>query len=389
MRYLFTTMSASSHLMPLIPLAHAAQAAGHESLVATSGSALRTATASGLIATDVGTRNDVVRPYAELVRKLNETSLGADLSDEEMLGVYGTVFGEVGELMLDELVQVAREWRADAIVYPSIHAAGLLAARIVGVPAILHGYGTPLPTFGPALEYLAPTARKAGIDSLREAEIEIDVCPASLSDFVQLPSEIEQPGHTLPMRYTAFSVGSSLPEWARVPADRPRVVATCGSVTEMSRGGSIYREIVQGTADLDVEVVVLTAGADLPELPTPLPDHVRTVDWISLRALLDTSDVIVHHGGSGTVLTSFVSGLPQIAIPLAGTVNWTNAQTVEARGAGMTLDMAGITAPDVARAVDAALRNPSYRKAGTEVAGEMAALPSPTAIVGRIEELIG
>jgi hypothetical protein len=55
----------------------------------------------------------------------------------------------VAEGMIDGLVDAARTWGADAVVYPPPAVAGLVAARAIGVPAVLHGIGTRRPTSAP------------------------------------------------------------------------------------------------------------------------------------------------------------------------------------------------------------------------------------------------
>lgn len=235
MRYLFTSMPVSSHLMPLVPLAHAALAAGHEVLVATGGPAARTARAAGLVTVEAGERLRAREPYEDLLRMLERGEAGTAADDATAFAVHGRAFGEVGARMLDDLIGIARTWGADAVVYPGIHSAALIAARAVGVPAVLHGYGTPLPTFGPALEHLAPHAARAGVEKVWEAEIEIDVLPPSLSNFTEVPTDIGRPEHVLRMRYGCFNNGGDLPRWALERGDRPRVTATCGSAATMTR----------------------------------------------------------------------------------------------------------------------------------------------------------
>ncbi|MBL3808351.1 glycosyltransferase [Streptomyces sp. BRB081] len=389
MRYLFTSMPVSSHFMPLVPLAHAALAAGHEVLVATSGPAARTATAAGLVTVDAGTARDARQPYDDLLHTLERAEAGSAPDDATSLAVHGRAFGEVGARMLDDLVEIARAWRADTVVYPGIHSAALVAARAVGVPAVLHGYGTPLPTFDPALEHLAPHAAKLGVEEVSEAEIEIDVLPPSLTNFAELPPEIGRPEQVLPMRYGCFNNGGTLPHWAlRRGSGTPRVTATCGSAAAMTREGALYRDIVLATEKLGAELVLLTADADLPRLPAELPPHVRPERWVPLRQLLDGCDAVVHHGGSGTVLSSFAAGVPQVSLPMPGTVNVSNARTVTARGAGPTLDINTIGPEAVTEALAQVLRDPGPGQAAREVAAEMAAMPSPATVVRQITELI-
>jgi glycosyltransferase len=345
--------------------------------------------AAGLVTVDAGVSRQARQPYDDLLRMLERAEAGAAPDDATSLAVHGRAFGEVGARMLDDLVDVARAWRADVVVYPGIHSAALIAARAVGIPAVLHGYGTPLPTFGPALEYLAPHAAKAGVEKVTEAEIEIDVLPPSLSNFTEVPTGIGRPDHVLTMRYGCFNNGGTLPHWAMRRGDVPRVTATCGSAATMTREGALYRDIVLATEELGAELVLLTADADLPKLPASLPPHVRPERWVPLRALLDGCDAVVHHGGSGTVLSSFAAGVPQVSLPMPGTVNVSNAQTVTARGAGPTLDIDTIGPEAVTAALAEVLREPGPGRAAKEVAEEMAAMPSPAAVVSRITELLG
>ncbi|WP_433544710.1 glycosyltransferase [Streptomyces sp. CA-294286] len=393
MRYLFTSMPVSSHLMPLVPLAHAALAAGHEVLVATGGPAARTAVAAGLVTVDAGESRRARQPYDELLETLARAEAGSAPDDATSLAVHGRAFGEVGARMLDDLVDIARTWRADVVVYPGIHSAALVAARAAGIAAVLHGYGTPLPTFGPALEYLAPHAAELGVDKVTEAEIEIDVLPPSLSNFTEVPSAIGSPGQVLPMRYGCYNNGGTVPRWALRPSEVPRVTATCGTAAPMTREGALYQDIVLATEELGAELVLLTADADLPKLPAKLPPHVRPERWVPLRQLLDGCAAIVHHGGSGTVLSSFAAGVPQVSLPMPGTVNVSNAQTVTARGAGPTLDIDAPGTGDGPAAMTAALaqvlREPGPRRAAREVAEEMAGMPSAASVVGRIGQLLG
>ncbi|HEX8343199.1 MAG TPA: glycosyltransferase [Actinoplanes sp.] len=388
MRFLFTSMPVSSHLMPLVPLAHAALAAGHEVLVATSGPAERTAVAAGLVTADAGSARQARQPYDDLLDLLARGEGGHAPDDPTSLAVHGRHFGEVGARQLDDIVAIARAWGADAVVYPGIHSAALVAARAVGIPAVLHGYGTPLPTFGPALEHLAPHAERLGVGAISEAEFEFDVLPGSLANFTDVPTDIGKPEHVLAMRYGCFNNGGTLPHWALRRGDVPRVVATCGSAAAMTLEGRLYRDIVVATERLGAELVLLTADADLPDLPADLPPHVRPERWLPLRALLDTTDAIVHHGGSGTVLSSFAAGVPQVSLPMPGTVNVSNAQSVTARGAGPTLDLGSVTPDAVTAALETVLRDPAPRRAAREVAVEMAAMPPAATVISRISDLV-
>ncbi|WP_285689868.1 nucleotide disphospho-sugar-binding domain-containing protein [Actinoplanes sp. NBRC 103695] len=386
MRFLFTTLPGTSHALPWISLAQAAQAAGHDVLAAVSGPALETAADAGLLA--VATDDGAARAsYHRLADMLAEGGSGMEIGGDRMARFVSSVFADTSAAMMDGLLAAATAWRPDLIVYTPPLVAGLVTARLLGVPAVMHGLGTPLPTPPPALAAFAAEAERRGVPDLtgQRPDVEIDVSPPSLDAFAP-PRPPGSRGLVLPMRFTAYTGGSHLPDWLLRRSDRPRVVVTLGSFTQWFRDGGLMREVVLGTRDLGVDLVVATAGADLPALPDPLPEHVTLVDWVPMRALLAVSDAIVHHGGLGTVYAAFAAGVPQLVLPAAAGPALANSRTVAARGAGAVLDMDGAVATALKPAVEDVLVNPAYREAAQEVAAEMAAMPSPADVAGRLAE---
>lgn len=387
MRYLFTTIPGASHMLPMVPLAHAARAAGHDVLVATSGPALAVAAEAGLhaVAVDDG---GAVRPYEELGHRITAVAMGRErpdkeFSDADFIAYVGTVFARVGELLLDGLVEVAKSWDAQAVVYCAPHVAGLVAARAVGVPAVLHGIGTPRPTFAPALRNLAPAAARHGVVEVRDADVELDLSPPSLERITQDAPLRTGDIPTLPMRYCPYNGGAVLPPWSLARGARPRVLATLGSIPAIYGDGDVLREIVLGTAELDVELVLTTAGAAVPALSGGVPDHVRLVDWVPLRALLGSCDAIIHHGGMGTMYAAFDAGVPQMSLTLPDD-SLANARIAAGRGAGTMLPMSDATAGATAEAVRELLTDPSYRRASQEVAAEMRRMPPPSVVIDQL-----
>lgn len=385
MRYLFTTFPATSHMMALVPLAHAAHGAGHDVLVASSGKALEAAAAAGLDAVAADEDGASARAYEDLLRKVTDPD--ADISEAFFLDYIVPGFGDIGVHMADGLVEVAKRWGADAVVYPEGQPVGLLAAQAIGVPAVLHGVGTPRRSPQEVVDYLVPLAQRLGVAEPADADVELDVSPPSLDRPYEPPSV----GITLPMRYGAYSGGAQLPRWLFQRGSRPRVVATLGSFVpgygEVE--GRALREVVLGTADLGIELIMTIGPFELPQLPSPLPEHVTPVDWTPLRALLATCDGIIHHGGQNTMHTSLHAGVPQLVLPLIGEDAVDTGRIVAARGAGSMLDMADLTADSVRAAVDDLLSTPSYRDVSREVAQEMRAMPDPSTVIGQLTEIVG
>ncbi len=101
-----------------------------------------------------GGRLQAREPYDRLLEIIAGGKAGEGPVEEDSLRLHGEYFGDVGLRMLDDLLDAGRAWGADAVVYPGIHACGLVAARELDAVGVLHGYGSPLPTFAPALEHV-------------------------------------------------------------------------------------------------------------------------------------------------------------------------------------------------------------------------------------------
>jgi len=387
MKYLFTSMPVVSHFLPMVPLAQQLLLDGHDVLVATSGPAADAARRAGLTTVDAGGRLDARAPYDRLLELIDSGAAGHAPASEEALRLHGEYFGEVGLRMLDDVVDVGRAWGANAVVYPGIHACGLIAARQIGAVGVLHGYGTPLPTFDPALAHML-ASRDDLPDRVQEAEVEIDVLPPSLTNFAELPWTNGRPAHRLAMRYGSFNGAADVPRWLLGPRDVPRIVLTCGSAHAQARRGETYRRIVEALEGVRCEAVILSGGAVLDRLPDPLPDWVRLERWLPLKFTLDHSDAIVHHAGSGTVLTSFAAGLPQVAIPMPGTVSVSNAQSVAACGAGTMLDLDALDTDELNKAVITALTSAEQREAAVAIRREIEDAPSVRAVATRLEAIV-
>ncbi len=386
MRFLFTTLPGASHTLPWVSLAQAAQSAGHDVLAAVSGPALKTAADAGLlaVATDAG---EARRTYEKLADMLAEGGSGMEVGGEQMARFVGQVFADTSTAMIDGLLETAQAWQPDLVVYTPPTVAGLVTARVLGVPAVMHGLGTPLPTPPPALAGFAAEAERRGVpDLVKEVrDVEIDVSPPSLDAFGP-PGPPGGRRSVLPMRFTAYTGGAQLPEWLLRRGSRPRVVATLGSFTRWFGDGGLLREVVLGTVDLGIDLIVATAGADLPALPDPLPGHVTLVDWVPMRALLGVSDAVIHHGGLGTMYASFAVGVPQLVLPAAAGPAVANARTVVGRGAGAIVDMDRAVPATLKPAVEDVLVNSAYRRASEEVAREMAAMPAPARVVEQLTD---
>jgi UDP:flavonoid glycosyltransferase YjiC (YdhE family) len=121
----------------------------------------------------------------------------------------------------------------------------------------------------------------------------------------------------------------------------------------------LLRATVEGLADEPVRVLATTNRRPLQH-PLELPANARLVDWVSYARAMPASDVVVCHGGHGTVVRALSSGCAVVCCPAGGDMN-ENAARVDWAGVGVRLPRRFAKAEPVRLAVRRALREPGLR----------------------------
>jgi UDP:flavonoid glycosyltransferase YjiC (YdhE family) len=322
-RLLLGAPAGLAHLLPVVPLAWAARAAGHEVRVVTCGASARASLRAGLSTVDLAPgRHDA--QHVPLDRHAVERAAGAIAA-----------------------------WRPDLVVHTAGDPVGPAVAARLAVPLVLHGLG--LPPNGPG-----PVAV-------------LDTCPPSL----------REPGRRAawPMRYVPYSGGGALPDWLLRPeGSRPRVCVTMGTVLPRVAGAACVAPILAGLRGLDLEVVLLLGDAG-PSGAGELPENVVPAGWLPLTEVLPGCRALVHHGGAGTTMTAVAAGVPQLV------VDFRDAAAIERRGIGLVVPAHGIEPAAVRAGVLRLLDEPSFAAAAREVREENAAQPEPSAVVEDLRRL--
>ena len=188
------------------------------------------------------------------------------------------------------------------------------------------------------------------------------------------------------------------PEWTRVvgplmweppaeeveppPGDDPLVLVAPS--TSQDRRQRLLRATLEGLADLPVRVLAATnrRGQSLPDVA--VPPNARVVDWLSYARTMPSCDVVVCHGGHGTVVRALSSGCAVVACPAAGDMN-ENAARVDWTGAGVRLPGRFCSPRGVRLAVQRALADPTIRARAREIAAWTATHDAPTTAATEIE----
>jgi UDP:flavonoid glycosyltransferase YjiC (YdhE family) len=102
--------------------------------------------------------------------------------------------------------------------------------------------------------------------------------------------------------------------------------------------------------------------------------------------LLPRCDLVVSHGGAGTMLAALSHGLPLLSVP-QGADQYLNARMCGRRGVGRTLLTHDLTPQTARREARTLLDDPGYRAAAREVQGEIAGMPTPADVVEIVRHL--
>jgi hypothetical protein len=134
---LFASAPGYGLTLPLIPLLWAARAAGHEVLLATTAEMTEVCARAGLPVYDVFPHRDV---WQDLMITVGTRNPPADLPEEYRVAMgMGNPFGLFTVTMTEGTIRAGRAFGADLVVHTSDHAAGMLAAAALGVPALEMG----------------------------------------------------------------------------------------------------------------------------------------------------------------------------------------------------------------------------------------------------------
>lgn len=412
MRVLFASVSEKSHLFNMVPMAWALRTAGHEVRVAGQPDAVDAIVSAGLTAVPTSTDHDWYRLVEEFGRSSTQELLtGFDPFTapdsahgpeffEKFHRVMLPTFAAFNDPLFDDLVEIARAWRPDLVVWDAITFAGAVAARAVGAAHARMVWATDdLPRMrrrflevggaadgDPVAAWLAPVAEKHGVafdEELLTGQLSIH----------QIPERMRTPDEHVPgtgMSFVAYNGPASVPAWVHEPIGRPRVCVTLGMTLErLGLERLSMADLLDAFADLDVEVVV-TLSAEQREALASVPDNVRVVDFVPLHAVLPTCAAVVHHCGSGTYTTALTYGVPQLLLPQPG---FSESMLASTRMRDMGVALYELPAEATARSLrdklERLVREPGFAAATRRVAEEMRADPSPHEVARMLEQLAG
>lgn len=381
LRVLFTFAGGQGHLNPMLPLASLLGEAGHQVAVAGQDSVVENMTSFGS-----------VFPYPSANHVLDDQTTGVlvqpDLNHE--FGVIGDYFvSRLGHTNAQRVGEIIQQWRPRLLVCDEMDFGAMVAAERFEVPLVIVNViasgGLTRPDH--VAEPLRALRESFGLGpdprlSMLEGDLVVAPFPPSFRD----PS--------FPLPQTAVSIRSETRngpgdhpavDWLRAGSEQTRIYFTLGTVFN-TESGDLCTRVLEGLQELPARILA-TVGTNIDPSSIPISAaNVRIERFVPQSLVLPVVDLVVNHGGSGSVIGALAHGIPLIVIPL-GADQELNAHRVEALGAGLKLDPMTCTPLEISNGVQCILQSGTAADAAHRVQEEIAALPDVSSLLPALEKV--
>lgn len=385
MRVLFTFAGGSGHLDPLMPIARATRSAGHAVAVACGPSTADAVEAAGLAPLVSGKKRNEPPERLPL--------LEVDLQREEQH--MRERFADKGSRrQIPRLEAHCDAWRPDLIVCDETDFGGMLVAERREIPhatVLVLAEGSFV-----RAEVVAEPLDRVRADLGLPADPDLRM-PSRYLVLAPMPPALRNPAFPLPPTGHALrpavldqsAPSAAIPPWLATRlasrVEGPTVYFTLGTVFNLE-SGDLFSRVLAGLRDLPATIIV-TVGANIdPAEFGPQPGNIHIERFIPQAAVLPHCDVVVSHGGSGSVVGALTFGLPSVLLPM-GADQPHNAARCADLGVARVLDAVRATPQDVHTAVSQTLADSAMRRAAERIQREIADLPGPERAVELLEQL--
>jgi UDP:flavonoid glycosyltransferase YjiC (YdhE family) len=167
---------------------------------------------------------------------------------------------------------------------------------------------------------------------------------------------------------------------------RPLIYITLGTV---SYGAvDVLRRAIDEAAGHPADILVTVGPHGDPTALGTVPDNVHLERFVPQPRLLPQVDLLIHHGGTGTMLGALIEGIPQLILP-QGADHFHNAAAVVRAGAGRALRNDEQLPGSISDAVRALLTAGPERAAAQRISADIRTLPAPADVAVMLADFAG
>lgn len=426
MRLLVVSPDYQSHALPLIQIAAAWAERGGEVAVAT-GTATRSSVAdAGLEWRELrlgrGSNNGVIevagQPAGEdshLQAFFDATRAGPVATLEYQADARAQDLLHEPDRVLDRMEAILAEVQPDRVLVDHVAFGARLALHALGVEPATAVLGHPSALVAPGEIYGLPSAWPIGLqpaldelsrlgERCRQSMAELEAASNELivrrapgrsmvGDLSSVPGrptiyvypeELHDPNRVLPADH--LFVGSlvrdeSLGDFDLPVGDGPRVTVALGSF--LSARDDVLSAAVDAARRGGWRLSLAHGSTPSDQLPDP-PTGARIVRSLPQVALLQHTDVMIHHGGNGSITESAAAGVPMVVLPFS-TDQFAGAAAVERAGIGEVLSPNALDSIDLVAAVERVL-GAEYQDRSRKLAASIARAGGAGSAAAAIEQ---
>jgi UDP:flavonoid glycosyltransferase YjiC (YdhE family) len=147
------------------------------------------------------------------------------------------------------------------------------------------------------------------------------------------------------------------------PGEEPLVLVAPS--TSQDPDQTLLRAALRGLSGLPIRLLAIAPRGKLP--PVPRAPNVKLVEWLPYSRTIPKADLVICHGGHGTLAHALAGGAPVVTVPAAGDMseNGTRAQWA---GAGLSLPRRFLTPATLRLMVRRVLEEPSFGARASAIA---------------------
>jgi MGT family glycosyltransferase len=328
------------------------------------------------------------------------------------------IFGTASGYASDVTAAIAAK-RPDVVVTDYLLLGSYIAAERAGIPlaALIHTvYPLPapgMPPYGMGFQpakgvpgrvrdaLFAPVFRRfynARLNNLNAVRVAMGLRPltsvfeqfARANRLLVLTSQaFDFPADSLPanVRYVGPQLDDPawLAPWEPAPTGDSHLPLVLVSLsTTYQQQGDVVRRVVAALADLPVRGLV-TLGPALDGNQFSFPPNVRAEPYAPHVLICPQADLVVTHGGHGTVITALNAGVPLVCLPM-GRDQADNAARVVWRGAGVRCSSKA-DEKTLRAAIQQVLGDPRFREGARQIDNGIARDAGPAQAIAELEDL--
>ncbi len=322
-----------------------------------------------------------------------------DGQEDNVAAVVPFLFLNEAGAFIEDVLNVLREDRPDAILHDFAGIAGTMAADILGIPNVM------LYTSYPSNGSYSVAASFEGIpadhplriaaDQIADGYVEKYGCRKMTVkeifdgqgdlNLVMMQKRLVPNYETFDdsFVFTGVQIGkrSTFGSWQAPDNGKPLLYSSLG--TAFNNWPEYYPILFDAVRDLDINVFAALGAID-PESLTDVPANVELGKMVPQLDILSQASVFITHAGMGGTGESIYYGVPMIAIPQMDEQAIT-ARQIERNGLGFALlDKEAITSEMLREKIQILLNDSSYKETVNEFSADMKALGGAKASVNAL-----